>query len=102
MGEQRPGQLGGHQGGARAIKRLPEAGGHVAQAGEGPAHAGGKLTSPRRGEAGHGPGGAIRGVGVTIGAHLLILPPLGASVLEPDLQQKARISNNIEERTTSG
>ena len=92
VGEQRPGQLGGHQAGARALKRLPDAGGHVAQAGEGAAHAGGQLTRPRRGEARHGPWGAVGGVGVTIGAHLLILPPLGASVLEPDLQQKARIS----------
>ena len=36
----------------------------------------------------HGAGGAVRGVGVAVGADLLLLPPLGTAVLEPNLRNK--------------
>ena len=97
LGEQRPGELGGHQRGAGSLEWLPDGGGHVAQAGEWPAHAGGQLTRTRRGEPGHGAGGAVGGVRVAVRTDLLILPPLGAPVLEPDLQQKTRMSKCVNE-----
>ena len=86
------------------VRAVSARGGHEAQGGVGAgAEAGGQRHGRAQGLGLESAGpGTIGAVGQAVGAHLLILPPLGASVLEPDLQQKARISNNIEERTTSG
>ena len=82
------------------MRSVSARGGHEAQGGVGAGpEAGGQRhgRAQRRPEAG---AGAVRGVGEAVRADLLILPPLGASVLEPDLQQKARISITLTTQVT--
>ena len=70
---------------AGTLKGFPHGGRHVAERREGSAKRGGKWatrTSRSHAKWSRGSVGAVR---VAVGSHLLLLSPLGSSVLEPDL-----------------
>ena len=94
--------LGGRQAGAGQqrdcrgcglkVRPVSARGGHEAEGGVGAgAEAGGQRHGRAEGLGLETPGpGAVGGVGQAVRADLLILPPLGASVLEPDLDPGLR------------
>ena len=71
---------GGQQGRHWGLEGSPPSSGHQTEGGVWAAEAGGEGAHGRADG-----GGSVRGVGQAVGADLLILPPLGTAVLEPDL-----------------
>ena len=86
VGQQRVGELGGDQGTAVTLEWLPDVGSHVAEGGEGTTNGGRESSCWTSSEPDSR--GSVGTVGMTVGADLLLLPPLGPSVLEPDLEEE--------------
>ena len=85
VGEEGGGELGGHQGAPVTLEGFPDVGRHVAEGGEGSPD-GGRESSCRTSSEPHR-GSSVRGVGMAVRSHLLLLPPLGPSVLKPNLEK---------------
>ena len=87
VGQQRGRDLAGHQRTPATLEWLPDIGRpQVAEGGERTSDGGGQGTCRTSSEP-HRSRDSVRTVGMSVRSHLLLFPPLGPSVLEPNLKE---------------
>ena len=97
VGQQRAGDLAGDQGTAvAALEGFPDVGRpEVAEGGERSSN-GGRQSSSRTSTEAHGARDAVGTVGVAVRSNLLLLPPFGPPVLEPNLKEGEFYISDVE------